>query len=364
MSGFNYIPNRYSVEKSVTSEALFRFLFARKFQLLRHLMFWVVIYIPPFVQTITQQEGLLPVFNLFIDLLSTILLVYFNIYYLYPKFAVTPQMSLYLLFTFLLIGVHTTLLWFVYHWCKGCSFGMVFPVFYSFQFTTTAIIIGAALGLKLVKKAFSVQMKIKELELSKSNSEIEYVKNNINPDFLFRSLDELSVLERRGDKNTGELILCLADMLRYQIYDCQADKVRLSDDIEYMKSYINFARFNYPKLKIDFLVEENTRSEAKFIEPLLFVPILEFVIQLQSTDDGYPQEAVIRFIVDKNKLQLYISRTVMHNNVDMTNEIEFLDHFKNRMNLLYLNKYIFKINLLEDNLEINLILHENEMHSN
>jgi len=113
-----------------------------------------------------------------------------------------------------------------------------------------------------------------EAHEQKMNSELKYLKAQINPHFLFNSLNCIYALTMTNDEQAPDSVLKLSEMLRYVIDDCAQDEVPLSKEIKYIHNYIDFQRIRMEHARdIVFDVEV---TESNFpIPPMIFQPMIE-----------------------------------------------------------------------------------------
>jgi two-component system sensor histidine kinase AlgZ len=108
----------------------------------------------------------------------------------------------------------------------------------------------------------------------KLTAELNFLKAQINPHFLFNTLNNLYYLAYSKSENTTEVIAKLSQMMRYMIYETNHPKVLLSKEIEYMQNYISLERLRLnDQIPIRFEVSGNT--ENVWITPLIFITFLE-----------------------------------------------------------------------------------------
>ncbi|MEM9544322.1 MAG: sensor histidine kinase [Bacteroidota bacterium] len=113
-----------------------------------------------------------------------------------------------------------------------------------------------------------------KLEKEKSLAELNLLKQQINPHFFFNTLNNLYSMSLNEDKETPETILQLSELMRYVIYKGKEEKVRLKDEVKYMKDYIQLQMIRVHQnvnLKMDFKLDD----EDLEVSPLLFVILLE-----------------------------------------------------------------------------------------
>ncbi len=114
----------------------------------------------------------------------------------------------------------------------------------------------------------------KALESSKLKAELDSLKSQINPHFLFNSLNNIYSHSLLESKRTPELILKLSGLLNYIIYECQDEVVPMEKELEFLKNYIDLEQ-----IRIDESVQVNLNVDVADpmldIAPLLFVPLIE-----------------------------------------------------------------------------------------
>jgi sensor histidine kinase YesM len=121
---------------------------------------------------------------------------------------------------------------------------------------------------------FELEAKRKEVENEKLTAELNFLKAQINPHFLFNTLNNLYYLAYTKSDNTTEVIAKLSQMMRYMIYDSNHSKVQLSKEVEYMENYISLERLRLNnQIPISFELKGNT--ENVWIAPLIFITFLE-----------------------------------------------------------------------------------------
>ncbi len=166
--------------------------------------------------------------------------------------------------------------------------------------------------IKVVIERFQFENKQQQLENEKLVTELNYLKAQINPHFLFNTLHNLNSLIYSHSKNAGEVIVKLSNIMRYMIHDSAKDKVWLRDEIEYMNDYIHLESI---RLNESFTVEMNINGdiEAVQIAPLILFPFLENAfkhgVSDQETDCWVKsaieiKESILKFRVSNKKIKL------------------------------------------------------------
>lgn len=126
----------------------------------------------------------------------------------------------------------------------------------------------------LVLEWFKSNHKIATLEKEKSDTELNFLKQQINPHFFFNTLNNLYALSLTKDKQTPEVILQLSELMRYVIYKGKEKQVLLKEEIKYIEDYIQLQQIRLHK-NLDFKFEKNIADENVYIPPLLFITFVE-----------------------------------------------------------------------------------------
>ncbi|MFT7898831.1 histidine kinase [Tenacibaculum ascidiaceicola] len=114
---------------------------------------------------------------------------------------------------------------------------------------------------------------VQELKKEKSKTELALLKTQINPHFFFNTLNNLYALTVKNSPQAPEVILKLSDMMRYTIYDGEKEKVKISEEIEYLNNYIELHKIRYKKsVEITFNHNIDTTYD---VPPLLYIILLE-----------------------------------------------------------------------------------------
>jgi two-component system sensor histidine kinase AlgZ len=137
--------------------------------------------------------------------------------------------------------------------------------------TTTA---GVTSVIVLFKHWLIKQQEWMQAEKEKVMSELQLLKAQVHPHFLFNTLNNIYSFSLENSPKTPGLILKLSSLLSYMLYDCKADEVLLEKEIEVMKNYIDLEKERYGnKIDISWNIEGDIKD--KFIAPLLLLPFLE-----------------------------------------------------------------------------------------
>src|SRR5579875_760125 len=178
------------------------------------------------------------------------------------------------------------------------------------------------------------------LENAQLHAEVHLLKSQINPHFLFNTLNSIYTQAYQKSPHTQQSILKLSEILRYMIYDTTSESIALEKDIHYLASYIDLQRLRLPKkVAIHYKVEGSL--SGLYIAPLL---LITFVENAFKHGISYAQPSAINIaitVVDKT-LTLVVSNPLITNNTFAANGIG-LKNAKRRLELLYPHQYTLAI---------------------
>lgn len=180
------------------------------------------------------------------------------------------------------------------------------------------------------------------LEKEKSDAELLFLKQQINPHFLFNSLNSIYSLANKKSDLTTEAVLKLSFILRYVLYHSREDQVPLTDELTTLENYIELQRLRITeKVKLDYIIEGD--PSLYFIEPLLMMPIFENAFKYGV--DSITESFIRIYIKIKNgKLNLEISNKIIPLEIKNKEESGIgLENIKRRLELLYPDSYYLNI---------------------
>lgn len=136
------------------------------------------------------------------------------------------------------------------------------------------MLLGVTTALKFFRYRLHFAEKEKQLVEEKLQSELNFLRSQTNPHFLFNTLNNLYHLARKRSDTTPDAILKLSDMLRFMLYECATPSIRISQEIKVIRDYLELERLRYgDRLQADFQVDVDDESRA--ISPLLLLPFVE-----------------------------------------------------------------------------------------
>lgn len=194
----------------------------------------------------------------------------------------------------------------------------------------------------------------KEIERQKTLSELKFLKNQINPHFLFNSLNSIYSLTRKKSAEAPEAIIALSELMRYMLYETNNHNVLLEKELNYIRQFVHLQRLrlqNTDGIKLEITGKVTTQK----IKPLILISFIENAFKHGTNERGH-SIVVIKIHIEENKLIFYCSNFLR----SQPNEDKFsgigINNSKKRLNLLYPGAHTFEVKEEEGNFIVNLTL--------
>jgi hypothetical protein len=288
----------------------------------RNIIFWFLL----FLLKLTDLEDQFAYSNIFyagimlLLMLFFIGLTYFNNFFLVPRLLAKKRWLLYILatlpFTYAVAFCYTTVLKLLPVYFPGISpmdlsiitnpvqpglsLAEIFEESYSF-FSIMVIWVFIFTLLWYANESVEKVKRMQEIINKHRDTELQFLKNQLNPHFLFNTLNNLYALSLKKSDETPEAILKLSSILRYMLYESDANLVSFEKEKEIMQAYIDVELLRIPdSALINFSI---MAEKAAMIPPLLWLPILENVFKhSRSAEEA---EIDFRFRITGNTLNIY-----------------------------------------------------------
>jgi sensor histidine kinase YesM len=193
----------------------------------------------------------------------------------------------------------------------------------------------------------------KELEKQQLLSELSFLKSQVNPHFLFNSLNGIYALAIKKSDKTPDAILQLSELMRHMLYESDKEQVDLEKETAYLENYIQLQKLRLPpEVQIHFQAEGNL--SGKKIAPMLFIPFIENAFKHGvDTNGGNIQ---IKLQVKENRLSFdMMNRISKAQNKDTVSGIG-LANVRKRLDLLYSGRYHLEVKESNGNFIVHLHL--------
>ncbi len=216
-------------------------------------------------------------------------------------------------------------------------------------------------GVKFGWDAIMKQKEVDKLEEVVKESELQFLKSQINPHFLFNNLNNLYSYALEGSKKTPEIILELSGLLRYILYECKEKFVPLAKELDQLKNFVNLNQLQIEDRGKVIFHKKNVDRSYK-IAPLILMVFVENAFKHSQSSQSDDIEIEISIHME-NDGQLYFKCINTYNKIANNDNLDKgigLENVKKRLELIYPDAYVLSLRPKHDIFMVDLIIDLNK----
>jgi len=207
------------------------------------------------------------------------------------------------------------------------------------------LLVSTGAAIKLLADYARAQRRLAEITKEKAESELKFLKSQINPHFIFNSLNSIYFLIDKSNRDARESLHKFSEMLRYQLYECGGEKIEIEKEIKYLEDYVDLQRLRKDdKYKVEFHCSQEVGGFA--IEPLLLIPFVENSFKhISHFGNGKLNQVSIDASRHNGEFVFMVANTVDYSSKKNTDPVGGigLRNVKRRLELLYPDKHRLEI---------------------
>ncbi len=278
-----------------------------------------------------------------------LIVVYFNYFVLLPRFLLQGKTAKYFTYTLLTLIVAG----FIQRLANYKILSMFYSDLYDFgvwlpyKFLQTSMIIASPLiliiGISVIWKVAELQKRAKTLENEKLQSELKYLKSQINPHFLFNTLNNIYGLSLENSEKTPELILKLSDFLSFSLYESTQKFILLEKEINLLNDFIDLEKSRFDdRVAVEVSIPENINQIS--IPPLILVPFVENAFKHSLKNETRIAHIFVKLEVVDGQLIYEVKNSKPDQTIEDSSPRGIgLENIKKRLNILYDDQYKLQI---------------------
>ncbi|MEO8404714.1 MAG: histidine kinase [Chitinophagaceae bacterium] len=285
-------------------------------------------------------------------------MLYLIMLVLIPRLLFRSRVFLFFLSIIIIIFlIYIVVYWLDLHYLRPVNPGNMqhieFSVIHFIQIgAVCAVLLGAVIGLKVFKKWINDIRRMNELHEINLKTELEQLKSQVNPHFLFNTLNNLLVLTKTDQEKATQVLLGLSDLLRYQLYDSTREKIILTKDIAFIQNLLALEKIR--KNDFTYTIHTNGNVDGQTLPPFLFIPFVENAIKHGASTVGHSY-LTLNFNVADNQLH-FSSENSKPAIKNATIGGIGLGNIKRRLELLYPGNHTLEIIDSADKYIVNLTI--------
>ncbi len=198
---------------------------------------------------------------------------------------------------------------------------------------------------KLGKRSLQTERKNEELEKEKLETELKFLKSQLNPHFLFNALNSIYFLIKKDQDMAAEALASFSDMLRYQIYECNGAKISLAKELEFLQNFIQLSQLRKnDNFELQTSFAQNVNGEM--LSPLILIPFVENAFKHVSSEQASKNWIHINLALEGKKLVFEVANSLSEEGLS-EEALRVgglgLPNVKRRLDLLYPKRYDLEI---------------------
>lgn len=215
-------------------------------------------------------------------------------------------------------------------------------------FLLNIVTVAVAIGIRHFIRVRQLKQQLKDEKAKNTEAELAWLKNQINPHFLFNTLNNISSLTQIDADAAQDAIAQLSDLLRYAMYETNKNTVPLGGEVEFMHNYIELMKLRCNE-QTSVNYQLSTDSEQVEVAPLLFVSLIENAFK-HGVSSGRPSAISIKLEQHQGQLTFICDNTnYPKNDKDRSGSGIGIENTRRRLELMYADRYEWE-QTLEDNI--------------
>ncbi|MCF6404128.1 histidine kinase [Chitinophaga filiformis] len=310
--------------------------------------YWVMVtLIFLYDRTYLIQKAGLPNFFICVVVRVSLLiaLAWANIHWLIPHYLLRGRYSGYFALVFLLLIAYLLVQSFYDYYLFGYVLG---PSRYAtlstsliYNFTHTSLYLLLTVALKFSMDWYEQKKLLQEIQVEKLQAEVNYLRSQVNPHFLFNALNNLYALTLKKSDEAPEVVLKLAGLMEYMLYESDETKVPLEKEINYLNNYLELEKIRQGN-NADIRLTVTGNIEQCWIPPFLILPLVENAFKhgvSRTVRNAYLHirinvSAILEICIENNKGN--IQQPAQSGGIGLLN-------LKKRLELLFPGKHVLDI---------------------
>lgn len=222
------------------------------------------------------------------------------------------------------------------------------------------VLAAIAIGIRHFIRTRQIRQQLKDEKAKNTEAELAWLKSQINPHFLFNTLNNISSLTQIDPDAAQDAIAQLSDLLRYAMYETNKKMVPIQGEVEFMKNYISLMKLRCnekTEVSSEFIVHDSKLN----IAPLLFISLVENAFK-HGVSSSRPSKIDIRLEQEGGRLVFTCDNTNFpKDDTDRSGSGIGLENTRRRLDLMYTSRYQWEQSLEDDIYHVRITLKNEEM---
>ncbi|WP_205943494.1 sensor histidine kinase [Pedobacter polaris] len=277
-----------------------------------------------------------------VRIILLIVIAYLNLQYFLPKYLLKKQYLAYFALVILSVAgylvVQSLFDFYLYGYVVGPMRNSHLMEALSYNFFSTLWYLGLMLALKLSLDWYGQQLTIQKITVEKLNAEVDFLRAQVNPHFLFNVLNNLYALTLKKSELAPDVVLKLSEMMEYMLYDSTDEKVLLEKEVIYLNNYIELERLRFDG-QVTIALNIHHELKGHKIAPLLLLPLVENAFKHGLSKQTENNWLTVDIKMEKSTLKINIENAKPTSAISKSKGGIGLNNLRKRLELLYPSKH-------------------------
>lgn len=335
--------------------------------MVQHIIFWlflIALEMLTLLERVEVENYVLHIASILLRYVGVAIIIYTNLQFLVPKYITKRINTGYYIFLVLVNVIGITLLFhFLIHTILELPYTII-PRSNTTEWSVVTYCIRAFILVLITTlihftkewiKLKDVKIELQDMEKEKLSAELKALKGQINPHFLFNTLNNIYSLSLDKSDKSPELILRLSDLMSYILYEGKEEFISLKKEVEFIDNYIGLEKVRVEN-QIDISFDQKVNFIGKSIAPLLFVPLVENAFKYVARIENKKAFIHISIKEEDNKIFFISENSYEERPYDINKKHQGIgiENVKKRLGFIYPNKHDFRITLDNNIYKVNL----------
>jgi len=345
-------------------ESLVMFNIIQKYPILSHILFWTSVLLLDVLEGDSRHEFYSNLTFGICNIVAQMIASYFTVYYLIPRFYQKKKyilLALWFIISAYLISVFARIL--VVHvgepLVRTPPFDQesILEIFADIRWLLLQYFpsIYIMAGFFWLITFLDFRRKDLTMQKEKTAAELKMLKSQLNPHFLFNTLNNIYSLSLYNSPKTSESIGKLSDILDYVLYRCDDKFVPLSGELKMIEDYISLEKLRYDN-RLKVTLEKNLETHPD-IAPLILLSLVENAFKHGAGEDGGSPNIDIKIDSTDRIFRFSISNSVVDAKIEKTKDSIGLENIRKQLSLIYPNRYNLDITRKDNSFNVILELY-------
>jgi len=202
------------------------------------------------------------------------------------------------------------------------------------SFLDLVFIVGVVVAVKQYRLSQAAKENEKQLVKDKLESELKFLRTQMNPHFLFNTLNNIYALARKRSEDTADVVMRLSKLLRFMLYESGSNTITIADELRVLNDYLELEKIRYSD-RLTILFTKSVDNEAQPIAPLILLPFVDNAFKHGASESRFDSFVHINVLLKQGQLAFTVENSKDENGAAEIRENIGLKNVRRQLELMY-----------------------------